>query len=453
MKIGLIFPRMRYKSGDPPLGLASIASYLQKKGIDVRIFDTTFNKSFSYVKNFLLDYKPDIVGIYIDTPMYNDAIKVIRILKKFDIFVIAGGPHATIMPETLIKDSDVVVIGEGEETFYQIIENKNNLSTVLGIWYKDSESNTFRTKSRKPIINLDKLPPPRRDFFDMGKYIKSWHYLDSVNPKLRGTTFIASRGCEYNCSFCQPTLRKIFGNIVKKRSPENIINEIIDVRDKYNLNAFFMHDDTITGDKEWLKRFCKLLEEKKVDMVWGCNARLDNLDEELLKLLYRAKLRIVHIGIESASQRIIDKVYHKGISIKDVKNKVNLVRKLGIKVLCFFMIGAPTETRKEINQTIKFAASLKCSEASFSIANALPRTYLYYKIKENYSLENDFEKYNYYSGRAFHDPAMPDRILKYYLFKALLYFYLHPYRWSYILKHLISFNGWYKMIIKIKRFV
>ncbi|MBL7147665.1 MAG: B12-binding domain-containing radical SAM protein [Nanoarchaeota archaeon] len=443
---------MRYKSGDPPLGIASIASYLQNKGINVKILDTTFNRSLSYVKNFLLDYKPKVVGIYIDTPMYNDAMNIIHLLKRLNIFVIAGGPHATIMPETLINNVDVVIIGEGEETFYHIIKNKNNLSAVSGIWYKDSKS-IIKTKPRKPIINLDKLPPPQRKFFDMENYIKNWHYLDNINPKLRGTTFIASRGCKYNCTFCQPTLKKIFGDIIRKRSPENVIQEIIDVRDKYNLDMFFMHDDTLTEDKEWLKRFCELLEEKKVNMMWGCNARLDNLDEETLNLLYGSKLRMVHLGIESASQRILDKIYNKGISIKDVKSKLDLAQKIGVKVLCFFMLGAPTETRKEINQTIRFAASLKCSEASFSVVNALPYTYLYHKVKEDYTLEDDFEKYNYYSGRAFHDPDMPDRMLKYYLFKSLLYFYLHPYRWPYIFNHLTSFSGWYKMVIKIRRFI
>lgn len=453
MKICLIFPRMKYKSGDPPLGIASIASFLKKKNMEVKVLDTTFNRSFAYINFFFMNYKPDFVGIYIDTLMYNDALKIIQILKKYNLFVIAGGPHTTIMPEKVIGHVDVIVIGEGEKTIYEVIKNKDNLSKVKGIWYKDSDNNIIQTKLSKPIKNLDNLIIPDRGFFDIEKYIKNWHYLDCVNTNLRGTTFIASRGCSYNCSFCQPTLNKIFGKGVRKRSPKNIIDEIINTKKKYRLNAFFLHDDTLTNDKVWLHKFCKLLVKKDVNMIWGCNARIDQLDKKTLSLLYKSKLRVVHVGIESASQKILDKIYNKGLKIKDVKNTIKLANKIGIKILCFFMIGAPKERRKDINRTIKFATQLKCNEASFSITNPLPCTHLYYMVKKKYALSNNYLDYNYYSGRAFHDPDLPNNILKYYQMKAILYFYLHPYRWPYIIKHLISIKGLYKMIIKIKRFL
>lgn len=123
MKVCLVFPRFKYKSGDPPLGLAYIASALKKNNIKTSILDTTFNPSFDYVESYLKQQKPDIIGIYMDTLMFNDALKVIKIAKKIGIFTIAGGPHPTILPQTLIKYVDIVVRGEGEAIITKIIKN------------------------------------------------------------------------------------------------------------------------------------------------------------------------------------------------------------------------------------------------------------------------------------------------------------------------------------------
>ncbi len=453
MKICLIFPRFEYKSGDPPLGLAYIASALKKNKIETSILDTTFNPSFEYVESYLKQQKPDIIGIYVDTIMFNDAIKVIKIAKKLDIFTIAGGPHPTILPETIIEYVDVVARGEGEEIIIDIIKNLNNLEKVNGIWYKENNK-IIKNPPKEPIKDMDKIEFPSRDIIDMDNYIKDWHYMDSVNPNLKGTNIVASRGCPYHCTFCQPTLNSIFGAKLKKRSPENLVEEIKQIKKDYKVDAIFFHDDTLTADKKWVREFCNLLEKENLNLLWSCNTRVDTIDKELMKVMYSVGLRGLHIGVESGSPGILNEIYKKGINLEKVKEVINSARKIGIHTLCFFMLGAPTETKEEINKTIKFAYSLKCDEASFSITSPLPCTDLYNVIKkEGYELSEDFSDFNYYSKRAFQDPKLPYKKLKYYQKKALILFYLHPYRWGYVLKHILSIKGWKKMLIKIRRFV
>lgn len=451
MKICLVFPRFKYQFEDSPLGIAYVASSLQDRGIDVSILDATFDTTFDDIENYLKKNKLDIVGIYSDTSMFNDAVKVAGIVKKLGIFSIAGGPHPTIMPETMIPYVDIVVIGEGEETIIDIINNLKNLKKVKGIWYK-KDGKIIKNPLREPIKNLDKLNFPARELLDMESYIKNWHYLDSVDLGLRGASIVASRGCPFQCTYCQPTLRSIFGPKLKKRSPKNVIEEIKQLKKNYNLDAIFFHDDTLTADKKWVKEFCKLLKKEKLNLVWACNTRVDTIDEDLMKEMYSTGLRGMHIGVESGSQRILNEIYRKGINLDKVKKVVEMARRTGIHSLCFFMIGAPSETEKEINKTMKFACSLKCDEVTFSITSPLPCTYLYYMVKKKgYKLSDNFSDFNYYSKRAFQDPNLPYKKLRYYQKKAFLLFYLHPYRWGYILKHIISIKGWKKMLIKIRR--
>jgi len=453
MKVILVFPRFKYKSGDPPLGIAYVASYLRAHlNVDLSIIDTTFNPSFEHVESVLYKEKPDIVGIYFDTLMFHDGLKIANIAKKLGIFVVAGGPHATVMPQTLIDKVDAVVIGEGEITFKELVENFPKLQSVKGIWHRKGKK-IFKNPPREPIENLDELPPPARDLLPIKNYIANWHLLDSIDPKLLGTNIVASRGCPFNCSFCQPTLRIMFGNKVRRRDANEIIKEIKDVKENYGVSAIFFHDDTFTANRDWVIEFCNSLKQENLDIIWGCNSRVNTLDKKLMEIMYSAGCREFHLGVESSSQRILDEIYHKGIKVEDARKITTLAKKIGIHTLCFFMIGAPTETEKEINEMIKFACSLDTDEITVSITTPLPKTQLYDIVKQNYKISENFDDFDYYSSRAFEDKNLSFKRLKYLQRKILIMFYLHPKHLSYLLKHMSSIKGMHKMITKIRRFV
>ncbi|MBU0666232.1 MAG: B12-binding domain-containing radical SAM protein, partial [Nanoarchaeota archaeon] len=352
---------------------------------------------------------------------------------------------------------DIIVIGEGEETFKELVESfenkKKDFSKIKGIWYKKNGV-WWKNIARKPIENLNQFEFPAFHMLEMNKYFDLWHSLDCINPKLKGTNIVASRGCPYNCSYCQPTLRKIFGNKYRIRSPENVVAELKELKKRYEINTFFLHDDTFTIYKDWVKKFCDLLKKEKLKFLWSCNSRINNLkDKEMLKFMHESGLRMIHIGIESGSQRILDEIYNKGINISDVQKVIDSAKDIGIKTLAFFMLGAPGETEKEIKQTIKFAVSLNATEITATITTPLPGTKLYDMIKDKYKISDNFSDFDYYNKRAFEDPKLPYNKLKRYQRELLFRFYIHPKRWGYILKHLITLKGWKKMILKVKRFL
>jgi radical SAM superfamily enzyme YgiQ (UPF0313 family) len=454
-KLCLVFPRFRHKSGDPPLGICYIASYLRKRlDIQVSILDTTFHPSLDYVSAFLQAEKPEVVGISFTTPMYEDGINIARIAKDMGAIVVAGGPHATVCPESLIKNVDIICIGEAEETMYDLMKvlPSDDCSQVEGIWYH--ENNTIRKNPpRKLISNLDSLEYPALDLVEINRYLDYWHYLDCIEPGLKGINVIASRGCSYNCTYCQPTLDKIFGKKTRFKSPEYLVNELTHYIDKYKVDKFFLHDDTFAENKEWAHSFFDVLEEQKFKIIWGCNSRID-IDERLIRRMYEVGVRVVHFGIEAGSQRVISKIFHKGIKVDKVKGIINTAKTTGIYCGGYFMLGAPTETEEEINKTIRLAVSSELDEASFSITTPIPGTRLFDKIKndERYVLSQNFSDFDYYNKNlSYSGGGITSRRLAYLHKKALFLFYLT--RWNYILRHILSMKGIFRLYVKVRRFI
>ncbi len=455
----LVFPRFKYPSGDFSLGLATVAAYVRAKipGIKLSILDTTFNPSLDYAKQFLEKAKPDIVGVSMDTLMFNDAVKVARIAKELGANVIAGGPHPTVMPGTAIKEDcfDAICIGEGELTLKEYIETfygSRLFEKVKGIWFK-KKGKVMKNPPRDPIENIDEIPFMAYDLFDMDQYLAKFVQLDSYNPGLKGVSIIISRGCPFNCSYCQPTLRKVFGKKVRLMSPQRVIEELKFLKKRYDIDAFYFTDDTFTAFKKWVKEFCELMKKERLELLWCCNTRADTIDLETLQMMKEVGLIKVKVGIESITDRIRNGIYNKNISKKQIQDLLDISKKLGIQVTGFFMLGAPSETPKEVWDTIRFAARSSLMEANFSIATPLPETGLYnYVVEKGWTVPTSFDCYDYYQVKR---PQMSkDEIsiekLVFYKKLANFYFYLHPRRILNTLRSMWGLQGLKKLMLTIE---
>ena len=387
--------------------------------------------------------------------MFVDATKIAAIAKGLGAYVVAGGPHATIAPESLIDHFDIVVNGEGEEVMAELIPvlGSADISHIQGIWYR-SNGQILRTPQRNRFIEMDSLELPALELVDIDLYMKYWHYFDAITPRSRGINIMASRGCAFNCSFCQPTIRRLFGAAVRFKSPEYLVRQIQCYIDKYKVNTFFFHDDTFAADRKWLITFLDLLKSKNLKIFWGCNMRISGVDGKLFPMMYKMGLRCIHFGIETASQRILDQVYQKGTKIAEACTVINRAKKANVHVGGFFMLGAPDEIVKEVNKTIKFAISSGLDEASFSIVNPLPGTRLHDMVKNNrkYILNSNNSDFDYYKRVSYSGGSISKTKLIYFQKKALLLFYLHPSRLKYLLKHFLSLKGIVKLYTKVRRF-
>jgi anaerobic magnesium-protoporphyrin IX monomethyl ester cyclase len=455
-RVVLVHPRLRLPTGDPPLGLAYVASALSASGrAEVRIADGTFRRSRGSLVRAIAAHRPDVVGIYADTLMSDGAVAVARAAKRLGAFVVMGGPHATVRPESRAGCSDAVVVGEGERAMVEIVERYRDraLGEVEGIWFRDRAGEMVRTPPRKKLAELDALPFPALDLLDMRSYLARWHYLDCVDVGLRGTNLVGSRGCPFQCSFCQPCLKLLFGSATRHRSPENVVDELRLLRSRYGISSFFFHDDTLTVDRNRVLALCDAIRRSGLDVAWGCNSRVDTLDRETLKAMRAAGLRKLHVGAESGSQRILDDVYGKAIRVEQVRELTANAADLGVHCLAFFILGAPGETREELRRTIDLACSLPVDEATFSILAPLPGSAIRERLARDprCALSDDPADYNYYSRRAFRDPALSGAAVKLHQLEALLRFYLGARRRRYLRRHLTSVTGVRKLLRKVAR--
>jgi len=427
----------------PPLGLMYIASFTQEKSNhEVKILDCPLEKvSYDNLKQRIQKESPDVVGITAMTFTLIDVIKVSKTAKNVNqkIKVVLGGPHVNIYPEETLqnKEIDFVVLGEGEQAFIDLLDNiedKNKLKEIKGLVFK-LDDNIVNTGKRKFVMDLDTLPFPARK---LTLYKKYYSIIAKKNPT---TTMFTSRGCPYNCLFCdRPHLGKVF----RARSANNVVSELEEII-KLGIKEVFFYDDTFTIDRQRVIDICNLIIKKGLVINWDVRARVNTVDEKLLKLMKKAGCKRIHFGVEAGTEKIL-KVLRKGITIPMVKNAFKETKKAKIETAAYFMIGSPTEDINDIRASIKLAKELNPDFAHFTVLTPFPATDLYYRGMQNGILKSDYwREFSKNPKEGFKPPAWEENFSREILFKMLIdayrSYYLSP---KYILrriKELRSFDN------------
>jgi radical SAM superfamily enzyme YgiQ (UPF0313 family) len=366
--------------------------------------------------------------------------------------VIVGGPHATVEPATTaaLEGVDAVAYGEGELSLPALVARDLDFHDLPGFGWMDGDE--YRSGGPASVVeDLDAIPFPAWDLLPMQQYLGLWYHLDAVSLHLRGTSIIASRGCPFDCAYCQPTLRTIFGRRIRRRSVGNVMAELTELKGRYLIDGVMWLDDTFLIDRAWVAELCAAMNDARLDLQWGANIRADNADRTSLQVMKDAGLRVVNLGIESATQRILDDIYQKRITVEQVRETVALCRELELHVRGYFMLGAPTETEAEARDTIRLACELPLDEATFSITTPLPHTHLWDKTRE--LVAREMGEFDYYKVPAYGGGSViPARKLVALKRGAYLSFYLSRRRLGSTLSSLISLAGLRKLGVKLQRF-
>lgn len=408
MKILLIEPPFERFIGQRcewfPIGLTSIATFLEKNGHWAKVYNAEhdnnlkyintevyMNNSYKYkeglenqnhsiweeIRNIVNEIKPDIVGISVKTAKIPSAFKIAEICKEEigKVIVIAGGFHATVNPEDILKSDniDLVLRGEGEETCLELVEkiktNVYDFEQIKGISFKNAKGNLVNTPDRPLIKNLDKLPFPKRELI-LG-------YEGYTSEQLGW--LMTSRGCPYDCTFCDS--KAIWNRRVRFVGISRVMEEIDSLKNKFHIANFNIMDDSFTVNKKRVYEFCDKLKKNKLDITWSCLTRADLLDEDLLKTIKLAGCTKIDIGIESGSDSI-QKLINKKIKLDDVRRISEILRKHNIFWAAFFMMGFPSETKEDILKTHSFMKEIKPNWVYLSIFTPYPGTYLYEVAKK-----------------------------------------------------------------------
>lgn len=443
-KILLLNPPFKYLPGygdrflnysRPPLGLAYIAAFLRSKyDAKVTIFDAlNLNLSIDEAVNYIGEFKPDILGISTATPTIKTAKIISKDVRKIipDIFIVFGGPHVTVLPYEGLDTADAVVIGEGEEAFYEIAKGffeKAPLQNIPGIAIKQN-GNFIKTQDRPLIPNLDLLPFPARDLLRNYKYNHIYPY--GKNKMLH--SIITSRGCRYNCYFCLN--KAIWKQTVRYRTLPNIFAEIEELASRQDNSILFFDDDDFLENRQRAYEICEFIGRRFPQLKWLCHARCSSVSEGILKEMKKAGCVEIQMGIENGDNRILANC-NKHLTTDVIEEAVRKTKKAGINVWGTFIIGAKGETPATIKKTIKFSKSLGLAYATFIFLSPLPGTRFFKEFSSlNYIKTLDWDKYTWHGEPVFETPELTRGLLMKYRGWAYFSFYMRP---NIILKYLIT---------------
>ena len=386
---------VHFRSGGmtPPLGLACLAAILVEQGTDVRIVDGALSNSYPDVVKDILGTSPTCVGITASTVSIHNSAIVAEMIKSIspETTILIGGPHVTALPVDTMERFpafDIGVIGEADYTLTELldtIESKRDLSKVNGIVYRGDKS-VIQTPKRAHAENLDDLPAPAWDLLpDLAKfYCPPAHTVKHLPAAL----LVTSRGCPSQCKFCD---RSVFGNHLRANSAKYVMDMMRNLHHSYGIREFQFRDDNFLAFRPRLVELCRLLKEEKLDVTWSVAGRVDMVNPEVLTLLAEAGCWQIWYGIESGSQRILDFI-NKRTRLDKIRDAVEMTKDAGIDVGGFFMIGLPTETLQDIEDTIRFSRELELDEAHFTFFTPLPGCEFYDIVHQYGKFDNDWRK-------------------------------------------------------------
>ncbi len=407
----------------PPTDLMYLASVAEAAGCVAKIQD--YSQGGNFEKD-LEDFKPDFLVVNIATPTLEHDLDAVKKAKEIcpDIITIAKGAAFLTHGNDILanhKSLDIGILGEAEDTLKEILSERP-LKDISGIYYRDDLIINF-TGTRPFIEDLDLIPFPARHLVDNNIYRRP------DNGKVQAVIKV-SRGCPFHCFFCLAT--PVSGAKVRRRSTENIIAEIRECVEKYNIKNFLFWSDIFNIDKEWTMDLCQKIIDSGLKITWSANTRADTADLEMAKKMYESGCRLVSIGVESGSQYILDKI-GKRITLNQIRETVNIFKKAKIRIYNYFVIGLPWENEDTVEETIRFAIELDSDFISFYTATPLPGTRFFNYAKENNLLDKDtsFENAYFYPAVNTHFLSK-DRVFELHK-QAIRRFYLRP---LYILKML-----------------
>jgi anaerobic magnesium-protoporphyrin IX monomethyl ester cyclase len=371
MHVLLLHPWYAYESVatyEEPIGVLYLATALEKAGHEVDVVDlTTVGRRLDAALEEKVR-RAGLVGISATTPLFGAAIELLRFVKRLrpELPCVTGGAHASAAPTDCLKAGfDVAVIGEGEDTLIDLaetLEQRRDLHDVQGIAFYEGDR-LVRNPARPFQKDLDAFPIPDRRFIDYSHY--------------RKVGIISMRGCPYHCLFCKPLEDEMFGKKLRRRSLENVVEEIRFLRHTLGDRLVNFKDDTLTvHNAKWFNGLAQEMACLDISLTWQCSSRVDQVDREKLQAMYDSGCRQIFFGVESGSQRILD-YYRKGIKVAQTEAAFALCHELGIRPCASFMLGASTETREDLELTYQLVKKIKPYNWHVHVTTPIVGTHLF----------------------------------------------------------------------------
>jgi radical SAM superfamily enzyme YgiQ (UPF0313 family) len=355
----------------PPLGVLYLSSHLKSRGIDVGVFDGTFRSLEAFADTLQRD-RPPVVGIAVNLMTKRNALAMIALAKQHGSRVVIGGPDPPYHAASYLNaGADVVVIGEGEQTLEELLpvlladrlvrrpvrrslgeggspggggSLGEGAASIHGIVFKSADGLVVRTPPRPLLPDLDRQPFPDRSAIDLPMYLNAWRERHGVGT----VSLITARGCPYTCTWCS---RSVFGETHRRRSVTNVADEVEAIVDRYHPERLWYADDVFAIHRGWTIDYARELERRRLRLPFECISRAERIDDAVADALASLGCFRVWIGSESGSQRVLDAMKRK-VSVEQVRTAAARLRRRGIEVGMFIMLGYDGEQLSDLRATV-----------------------------------------------------------------------------------------------------
>ncbi|MBN1596468.1 B12-binding domain-containing radical SAM protein [candidate division FCPU426 bacterium] len=454
MRVLLMIPINRTYVIMPSLGLGYIAAVLQKAGHEVSILHCLREKfTFADFDDYVRKNKFDLWAIQMFSFDMTPAKKHLAIIKKHQprAATLVGGYHPSGDPEGILPalpQADFAMVGEAELAFPLLCAALSgptpDFKSVPNLVWRNRDA--IEINPVRMADNLDQIPFPAWELMDPRTYPEAPH--GAFFKHFPTAPIICTRGCPCMCTFCSG--KAVTTNKTRRRSADNVIQEIKHLKDNYGVLDFLIEDENFTAHKNLVQEFCQKLVAAGLNIHWSCpsGVRLDTLTEENLKLMEQSGCYSLSVGIEFGSQRIHD-LTKKKLTLEVIREKLDLIRRrTAIKTTGFFLFGIPGESRSEMEATVRFAKSLDIDRAQFNNFMPLPGSEIYRELKRRGQAQFDYDRF-FVHDVAYVPEGMTLKEMKNLQRRAYLGFYLRPVIIWNILKEIISPRHFYRLL---KRF-
>lgn len=384
----------------PPLGSLYAVSYLEQKGYKVELFDAMLASSESDWQNTLKKYQPRFAVLFEDNFNYlskmcllrmrKAALLMCKMAKELGCTVIVCGSDATDHPDLyFVSGADYVLKGEGELTLGELLDEltgrtNTGIRKIQSLFWSNGNGEINQTDPRPVMKNLDSLPFPALDKIDLSLYKKIWienHGYFSMN-------MVTTRGCPYHCNWCA---KPIWGQRYNSRSPKNVVEELIWLKEHYQPDHIWFADDILGLKPDWIQEFADLVQSHQVVTPFKSLNRADLLlKSDTATSLKRAGCQTCWIGAESGSQKILDAM-EKGTTVEQIYQAARLLHENEIKVGFFLQFGYPGETWQDIAKTMQMVRDCKPDDIGISVSYPLPGTKFYENVKDQLGLKQNWQ--------------------------------------------------------------
>ncbi|MEC7986318.1 MAG: radical SAM protein [Myxococcota bacterium] len=406
MKVLFIEIEMERNWSVASIGPAFLSSYVRNHGYETSILHIPFDEPILDIVSAILDENPDILGISLTTRQWQRARKILNALRDRRVIpTIVGGLHPTFSPESTLRQKgiDYICLGEGEGAFldflHQFRDHGRIREPIPNIWARGEKRPTVRP----PVPKLDDLP-----FMDRAL----------LNEKYGVVNMTTQRGCPFPCTYCAARMyNEMYGNAQygRRRSIENVLDELHYIRENFLLSYVIYLDDTFTINHKWIREFLRAYQEQ-LAIPFSIHARAETINQRMLAQLAQAGCKHITFGVESGSERLRYDVMHRKVTNKRLVEAFRWSRSLGIITTANYIIGTPTETRDDIEQTIALHHELQPDDFGYFVFYPYPGTPMFKYCLDRGLLPADFEdrEANHRETILLHDQLHPDEIEEYY---------------------------------------